>query len=131
MRNCLIFYAKLSHFLRKIVSFFMQNCLIFYAKLSHFLRKHLYILFDTCPLTNRYADVVEYSAKLQLSSTLNEELGIETGHFDVWIKEILQKYMHTSLNIIFEKWRKEVLWVIFDFRKILQVFSAILSFLFY
>ena len=42
MQNCLIFYAKLSHFLCKIVSFFMQNCLIFYAKLSHFLRKHLY-----------------------------------------------------------------------------------------
>ena len=42
MQNILIFYAKLSHFLRKIVSFFTQNCLIFYAKLSHFLRKHLY-----------------------------------------------------------------------------------------
>ena len=31
MQNILIFYAKLSHFLCKIVSFFTQNCLIFYA----------------------------------------------------------------------------------------------------
>ena len=48
MQNCLIFYAKLSHFLRKIVSFFTQNCLIFYAKLSHFLRKIVSFFMQNC-----------------------------------------------------------------------------------
>ena len=48
MQNCLIFYAKLSHFLCKIVSFFMQNCLIFYAKLSHFLRKIVSFFTQNC-----------------------------------------------------------------------------------
>ena len=48
MQNCLIFYAKLSHFLCKIVSFFTQNCLIFYAKLSHFLRKIVSFFTQNC-----------------------------------------------------------------------------------
>ena len=63
MQNILIFYAKLSHFLCKIVSFFTQNCLIFYAKLSHFLRKHLYLILVN--LYFIYANIQLKSLKLE------------------------------------------------------------------
>ena len=69
MQNCLIFYAKLSHFLCKIVSFFMQNCLIFYAKLSHFLRKIVSFFMQNCLIF--YAKLSHFLCKIVSFFTQN------------------------------------------------------------
>ena len=68
MQNCLIFYAKLSHFLCKIVSFFMQNCLIFYAKLSHFLCKIVSFFTQNCLIFYANTCIVFLSIDLTISS---------------------------------------------------------------